>query len=230
VLLFCPGGGAAAALPLLGLLCRGCRPPWRSTCWWVTMLPAQPELGGGGGSGRGRGGDAWLVWQLVDSGFPTGGFAHSLGLEACAALGLVAAGECRGPGERQQQQQHGDEGMPLTAFARAQLRSIAASELPFVFSAHAAAAALPPQAALERWAALDRQNAARLAANAAATAASMAQGKSLLRVTTTQGLAAMTGDPVSATARCEVLASFEASVHSGACRGMLAPAFGAVTA
>jgi len=31
----------------------------------------------------------WLTWQLADSAFPTGGFAHSGGLEAAWQLGLV---------------------------------------------------------------------------------------------------------------------------------------------
>jgi urease accessory protein len=31
----------------------------------------------------------WLVWQLIDSSFPTGGFAHSFGLEAAKHLGQV---------------------------------------------------------------------------------------------------------------------------------------------
>lgn len=31
----------------------------------------------------------WIVWQLADSAFPTGGFAHSGGLEAAWQLGLV---------------------------------------------------------------------------------------------------------------------------------------------
>lgn len=33
---------------------------------------------------------AWLLWQLADSAFPTGGFAHSGGLEAASQLGEVA--------------------------------------------------------------------------------------------------------------------------------------------
>jgi len=33
--------------------------------------------------------DAWGLWQLADSGFPSGGFAHSGGLEALWHLGLV---------------------------------------------------------------------------------------------------------------------------------------------
>ena len=35
--------------------------------------------------------DEWLVWQLVDSAFPAGGFAHSAGLEAAAHRNGAAA-------------------------------------------------------------------------------------------------------------------------------------------
>jgi urease accessory protein len=35
--------------------------------------------------------DAWLVWQLADSGFPAGSFAHSFGLEAAWHQGEVTA-------------------------------------------------------------------------------------------------------------------------------------------
>src|SRR5258707_5324597 len=31
----------------------------------------------------------WLIWQLIDSAFPTGGFAHSAGLEAAWQHGEV---------------------------------------------------------------------------------------------------------------------------------------------
>ncbi len=35
----------------------------------------------------------WLIWQLADSAFPTGGFAHSGGLEAARQHGEVRGGE-----------------------------------------------------------------------------------------------------------------------------------------
>jgi urease accessory protein len=37
--------------------------------------------------------NSWLLWQLADSAFPTGGFAHSGGLEAARQHGEVRGGE-----------------------------------------------------------------------------------------------------------------------------------------
>ena len=35
----------------------------------------------------------WRLWQLVDSSFPTGAFAHSGGLEAASHVGLLPAAD-----------------------------------------------------------------------------------------------------------------------------------------
>ena len=59
----------------------------------------------------------WLVWQLMDSAFPTGGFAHSSGLEAA-----WQHGEVRGRDE-------------LFAFIKASLDQLGHAGLPFVTAA-----------------------------------------------------------------------------------------------
>ena len=64
-------------------------------------------------------GDDWLLWQLADSGFPTGGFAHSAGLEAA-----WQHGEIRTRTE-------------LEIFLEASLGQIGHSALPLVTTAHA---------------------------------------------------------------------------------------------
>jgi urease accessory protein len=63
--------------------------------------------------------DQWLLWQLADSGFPTGGFAHSAGLEAA-----WQHGEVRNRGE-------------LVSFVEAGLQQLGRAGLPFVTAAFA---------------------------------------------------------------------------------------------
>jgi urease accessory protein len=61
----------------------------------------------------------WLLWQLMDSAFPTGGFAHSAGLEAAWQHGEI---------------RHRDH---LLSFAEAGLLQLGHALLPFVTTAHA---------------------------------------------------------------------------------------------
>jgi len=91
----------------------------------------------------------WLVLQLADSAFPTGGFAHSGGLEAAAQLG-----EVRTPDE-------------LASFVEASLWQAGCAALPFV----GAARDDPP-----RFAALDRACDALLTSHVA-NRASRTQGR-----------------------------------------------------
>jgi urease accessory protein len=60
----------------------------------------------------------WLLWQLADSAFPTGGYAHSLGLEAA-----WHHGEVRQAGE-------------LVSFIEATLQQLGHAVLPFLTAAY----------------------------------------------------------------------------------------------
>ena len=60
---------------------------------------------------------SWLTWQLVDSAFPAGGFAHSFGLEAAWQQGEVGAAS-------------------LPAFVREGVTQAGHGGLPFVLEAH----------------------------------------------------------------------------------------------
>jgi urease accessory protein len=60
----------------------------------------------------------WRVLQIADSGFPTGGFAHSAGLEPALAAGVV------------------DSPATFDAFVRAHLWNCGHGSLPFVAAAH----------------------------------------------------------------------------------------------
>ncbi|KAH7353112.1 hypothetical protein KP509_19G079000 [Ceratopteris richardii] len=98
----------------------------------------------------------WGVWQVLDSILPTGGFAHSLGLEAAVQLGNVS------------------DGISLHRFALSVLLNTASLLLPFV----AAACTCP---SVERWKTLDATLHAYLS-NKVARNASMSQGTALLRI------------------------------------------------
>jgi urease accessory protein len=94
-----------------------------------------------------------LLWQLIDSGFPAGGFAHSSGLEANVHHGRVAD----------------DAG--VLAYARQTLSQSGRSALPLVTGAHR-----DPDALVE----LDRLSDVFLS-NPVANRASRAQGRALLK-------------------------------------------------
>jgi urease accessory protein len=66
----------------------------------------------------------WLIWQLADSAFPAGGFAHSLGLEAAWQQGEV-------------------DRTSLSAFVRDVVAQAGHGGLPFVSAAHRNPFALP---------------------------------------------------------------------------------------
>ncbi|KAI5057055.1 hypothetical protein GOP47_0028873 [Adiantum capillus-veneris] len=98
----------------------------------------------------------WGIWQLLDSILPTGGFAHSLGLEAAVQLGNV----CDNPS--------------LHRFALSSLLNTASLLLPFVFAGSSSPS-------IEKWKLLDTTLHAYLS-NKVVRNASIAQGTALLRV------------------------------------------------
>jgi urease accessory protein UreF len=74
----------------------------------------------------------WAVYQLLDPLLPTGGFAHSQGLEAAARSGLVAGGDERPSALA------ADDGWDVEAFATEAMRNAAATAAPFVEAARRA--------------------------------------------------------------------------------------------
>jgi urease accessory protein len=85
-----------------------------------TQSPEEPVLNRLSCASLRLGGETdWLLWQLADSAFPTGGFAHSAGLEAA-----WQHGEVRGLDE-------------LCSFVEAGLQQLDHAALPFVNAAHA---------------------------------------------------------------------------------------------
>ncbi len=75
--------------------------PSGTTCFEMTLVAASPVD------------PSWLLWQLADSAFPGGAFAHSLGLEAAWQHGEV---------------RHREE---LAAYVNASLRQAGSSLVPF---------------------------------------------------------------------------------------------------
>lgn len=94
-----------------------------------------------------------LVWQLVDSAFPTGGFAHSGGIEAAVQLGAVR------------------ERDDLVSFLQDSIAQWASQSAPLTGGAYDDPNAVP---IIDRWAE------ALLAGNAVALRASRAQGMAFL--------------------------------------------------
>ncbi|KAG2530003.1 hypothetical protein JM16_001685 [Phytophthora kernoviae] len=104
----------------------------------------------------------WALWQMIDSLYPTGGFAHSLGLEAAAQEGLVT------------------DSSSLREFLSASLHQAANFALPLVFSAHQAASDAS-QSLIDTVLGLN-SHATALYSNHVARKASFAQGAALLRL------------------------------------------------
>ena len=165
----------------------------------------------------------WAVWQLVDPLLPTGGFAHSQGLEAAAHAGLVAGGDERATRRGE------DVGWCVETFAVEACRNAASMSIPFVEAARYTFAPLAKtktratetgtetgtgtdadaaarsvsdadyadavSAAVATWRSLDDRMGACLAGNHVASRASTATGAALLRAATAAFGDAESGGP-----------------------------------
>lgn len=100
----------------------------------------------------------WTTWQMIDSILPTGGFAHSYGLEAAVQAGLVYDGDT------------------LERFAVTTVENTGALLLPFVFAASREGAM-----SVDAWVTLDCGLHA-VMANGVARKASVGQGQALVRL------------------------------------------------
>eukprot|EP00742_Colponemidia_sp_Colp-10_P007658 GILJ01008253.1.p2 GENE.GILJ01008253.1~~GILJ01008253.1.p2 ORF type:complete len:244 (-),score=35.92 GILJ01008253.1:1124-1855(-) len=98
----------------------------------------------------------WVIWQLVDSALPTGGFVHSNGLEVAVQSGLVRGAES------------------LFAYLKQFTQQTGALLLPFVNSAFA-------DPCMDNWIRCDRRCQAMML-NPIAQRASAMQGRGLLKV------------------------------------------------
>jgi urease accessory protein len=102
----------------------------------------------------------WVIWQLVDSLFPTGGFAHSLGLEAAVQEGFVKS----------------SDPSTLLWFVKSMIYQTGNFSLPVVYSMISA-----EEYSVEKFMELHIETTAMLS-NHVARKASIAQGNALLRL------------------------------------------------
>ncbi|RLN46246.1 hypothetical protein BBJ29_006604 [Phytophthora kernoviae] len=137
-------------------------PGRESSCTSLGIAHSSSSMGGASPSPPSPPTGDWALWQMIDSLYPTGGFAHSLGLEAAAQEGLVT------------------DSSSLREFLSASLHQAANFALPLVFSAHQAASDAS-QSLIDTVLELNSRATA-LYSNHVARKASFAQGAALLRL------------------------------------------------
>ncbi|EEY69135.1 uncharacterized protein PITG_05323 [Phytophthora infestans T30-4] len=150
----------------------------------------------------------WALWQMVDSLYPTGGFAHSLGLEAATQEGLVA-------------------GTSLRHFISASLHQSGNFALPLVFSAHQIARTtdLEAETLVKSFLNLNSRSTA-LYSNHVARKASFAQGAALLRLALSTYAPSYPRIQVLLTIRKEAKKSKQGGIHHAVLFGVICALLG----